>query len=231
MLPPEPSDASVFTQPAPDSPRARRYMALFDRSVAEVRERFDAERGLIRHTVPEGSPGVAPEIASLDRFLRKSYISPLNQWAYRVGRTSSSHTGTLAYAYAQPLSRYYHDPGLLRAVCQGFEAFIRAQDASGEFVFTPIRYASVYGTHEMSWRLECFITAYFCIRDALTEDQRTLIQSDIEEIAAEFKAAVLARGRQIPEQAMEGQSVALMVSGQTGKPVAMLGAVRQAGGM
>lgn len=40
----------------------------------------------------------------------------------------------------------------------------------------------------------------------LTEDQRTLIQSDIEEIAAEFKAAVLARGRQIPEQAMEGQS-------------------------
>ena len=173
MLPPEPSDASVFTQPAPDSPRARRYMALFDRSVAEVRERFDAERGLIRHTVPEGSPGVAPEIASLDRFLRKSYISPLNQWAYRVGRTSSSHTGTLAYAYAQPLSRYYHDPGLLRAVCQGFEAFIRAQDASGEFVFTPIRYASVYGTHEMSWRLECFITAYFCIRDALTEDQRT----------------------------------------------------------
>ena len=40
----------------------------------------------------------------------------------------------------------------------------------------------------------------------LTEDQRTLIQSDIEEIAAEFKAAVLARGRQIPQQAMEGQS-------------------------
>lgn len=40
----------------------------------------------------------------------------------------------------------------------------------------------------------------------LTEDQRTLIQSDIEEIAAEFKAAVLARGRQIPDAAMEGQS-------------------------
>ncbi len=40
----------------------------------------------------------------------------------------------------------------------------------------------------------------------LTEDQRALIQSDIEEIAADFKAAVLARGRKIPDSAMEGQS-------------------------
>lgn len=40
----------------------------------------------------------------------------------------------------------------------------------------------------------------------LTDDQRRLIQSDIEEIAADFKAAVLARGRRIPDDAMEGQS-------------------------
>lgn len=30
-------------------------------------------------------------------------------------------------------------------------------------------------------------------------------------------------------QAMDGQSVALMVSGETGRPIAMLGAVRQPG--
>jgi hypothetical protein len=30
-------------------------------------------------------------------------------------------------------------------------------------------------------------------------------------------------------QAMDGQSVALMVSGETGRPIAMLGAVRQMG--
>ena len=30
-------------------------------------------------------------------------------------------------------------------------------------------------------------------------------------------------------QAMDGQSVALLVSGETGKPIAMLGAVRQTG--
>jgi signal peptide peptidase SppA len=40
----------------------------------------------------------------------------------------------------------------------------------------------------------------------LSEEQRALIQSDIEEIASEFKAAVLARGRKIPDSAMEGQS-------------------------
>jgi len=41
---------------------------------------------------------------------------------------------------------------------------------------------------------------------SLTEEQRELIQSDIEEIAADFKAAVLARGRKIPDEAMEGQT-------------------------
>jgi hypothetical protein len=41
---------------------------------------------------------------------------------------------------------------------------------------------------------------------SLTDEQRELIQSDIEEIAADFKAAVLARGRRIPDEAMEGQT-------------------------
>jgi signal peptide peptidase SppA len=40
----------------------------------------------------------------------------------------------------------------------------------------------------------------------LSEEQRALIQSDIEEIATDFKTAVLARGRKIPDAAMEGQS-------------------------
>jgi signal peptide peptidase SppA len=40
----------------------------------------------------------------------------------------------------------------------------------------------------------------------LSEEQRALIQSDIEEIAIDFKTAVLARGRKIPDAAMEGQT-------------------------
>jgi ClpP class serine protease len=41
---------------------------------------------------------------------------------------------------------------------------------------------------------------------ALTDDQRAWLQSDVEEIAADFRSAVLARGRVIPAEAMEGQA-------------------------
>lgn len=40
----------------------------------------------------------------------------------------------------------------------------------------------------------------------LTDDQRDLISSNLAETAKEFHAAVLARGRSIPAEAMEGQS-------------------------
>ena len=40
----------------------------------------------------------------------------------------------------------------------------------------------------------------------LTDDQRDLIRSNLAEIAQEFHAAVLARGRSIPAEAMEGQT-------------------------
>ena len=40
----------------------------------------------------------------------------------------------------------------------------------------------------------------------LTDDQRDLINSNLAEIAGEFHAAVLARGRSIPAEAMEGQT-------------------------
>lgn len=40
----------------------------------------------------------------------------------------------------------------------------------------------------------------------LTDEQRAWLQQNIEEIAAEFRTAVLARGRKIPDEAMEGQT-------------------------
>lgn len=40
----------------------------------------------------------------------------------------------------------------------------------------------------------------------LTDEQRALMQSDVEEIAGDFRTAVLSRGRKIPDDAMEGQS-------------------------
>jgi ClpP class serine protease len=41
---------------------------------------------------------------------------------------------------------------------------------------------------------------------SLTDEQRALLQGEVEEIFADFKSAVLARGRKIPDEAMEGQS-------------------------
>lgn len=41
---------------------------------------------------------------------------------------------------------------------------------------------------------------------SLTDDQRDLIQSNLAEIAEEFHTAVMARGRSIPADAMEGQT-------------------------
>ena len=52
----------------------------------------------------------------------------------------------------------------------------------------------------------------------LTDEQRAMIQANVDEIHADFKTAVLARGRQIPPEAMEGQDF-------TGKNAAAKGMV------
>ena len=39
----------------------------------------------------------------------------------------------------------------------------------------------------------------------LTDEQRAMLQSDVEELFGDFKSAVLARGRKIPEEALQGQ--------------------------
>lgn len=48
----------------------------------------------------------------------------------------------------------------------------------------------------------------------LTDEQRELIRSNLAEVASDFHAAVLAEGRQIPTEAMEGQTF----SGQQAEP-------------
>jgi signal peptide peptidase SppA len=41
---------------------------------------------------------------------------------------------------------------------------------------------------------------------SLTDEQRELLQGEVEEIFADFRTAVLTRGRKIPDEAMEGQT-------------------------
>ncbi len=57
---------------------------------------------------------------------------------------------------------------------------------------------------------------------SLTDPQRECIQSNIEETAADFHSAVLARGRKIPAEAMEGQDF----SGKQAQRMNLAGVVR-----
>jgi len=60
---------------------------------------------------------------------------------------------------------------------------------------------------------------------SLTDAQREFIQSNIEETAGDFYAAVLARGRKIPTDAMEGQDF----SGKQAQRMNLAGVVRDRG--
>ena len=185
----EADDASIFTLTAEDTARGRRYMAVFDDAVAELLPRFDTERGLVRVDIPEGAPGVPESAALLPRDERKRLISPLNTWAYTLARSSAGAIGALAYAFAQPLSRHHGDETFLKAVSAGLAAFEEAQLPSGEYAFCPIRFSSAYGTHEMAWRLECLLTAYFCVRERLSDEARGRAWKSLSEAMRYLQAA------------------------------------------
>ena len=171
-LPPEPDDVTAFTLPAPDTPRGREYLAAFDAAIERLIPKLDPASGMVKIDPPDPIPEVDPSVAELDRHSRKGYINGGIHYYYRLGRGSAAGIGALGYAYFQPLSRYCGNDTVLGLIRAGFETFMANQAESGEFVFCPIRFSSVYGTHEMAWRLENFITAYFCVRDALEPAQR-----------------------------------------------------------
>lgn len=73
-----------------------------------------------------------------------------------------------------------------------------------------VSFLDVRGALEgMGYKMEVFTSGKFkgmgLPGTSLTDEQREHIQSRVEETAREFKSAVLARGRKIPDEAMEGQ--------------------------
>ena len=134
-----------------DNERARRYIALFDRDVEKLIPPFDFEKGLLDRS----GPMPPPEIAELDRFARKRYTtSGTYAWLYSLGRGSASAIGNFALAWALPESKFHGDERLYNGVIRGLETYLENQLPSGEFAFSSMRFSSVYGTHEMAWRLE-----------------------------------------------------------------------------
>jgi len=76
-------------------------------------------------------------------------------------------------------------------------------------VILPVRDVSK-ALHKDGIQIEVFVAGKYKSAGTpgvpLTDEQRDLLQAGVEEIAADFHAAVLARGRKIPPEAMEGQT-------------------------
>jgi len=134
---------------------------------------------------PGGSVNGTPELAqAVADLAREKYT-----YAFTAGQMCSA-----AYWVAAQCDAIYMTPsarvgsiGVIASILDTSEA-LRSEGVKVE-VFAAGKYKSL-GTSGVS----------------LTDDQRAWLQQNVEEIAAEFRAAVLARGRKIPEEAMEGQT-------------------------
>ncbi|MBI5095199.1 MAG: hypothetical protein HZB26_22540 [Candidatus Hydrogenedentes bacterium] len=151
-----------------DSPQAKRYVAEFDCELEDLIKGFDFEKGLL-DLHGEMPP---PQIAELDRLSRKVYAERKEyRWLYQQSRQSASVIGNMALAWALPISEHSGDERFRQGVIRGIQAYLEHQAPSGEFQFCSIRFSSVYGTHEMAWRLEPLLAAYLCIRHTLPPEQ------------------------------------------------------------
>jgi signal peptide peptidase SppA len=154
-------------------------------AISEAVEREDVDALLLDIDSPGGTVNGTPELgqAIADAAKRKTV------YAFSAGQMSSAAYWIASQAdaiYATPSARV-GSIGVLLPFVDSTEK-LRNQGIKVE-VFAAGKFKAM-GTPGVS----------------LTEEQRELIQSDIEEIAADFKAAVLARGRRIPDEAMEGQT-------------------------
>ncbi len=133
-------------------------------------DNFDVRTGLIRGLIPDDfrKDDWDWSIAALPREERKKFVDdPKYSRFYRLGRNSGDLIGIFGQAYGLEGSDYHGDQRLLECVKSGFETFLAHQDKTGEFIFCPVRFSTVYGAHEMSWRLVPLILAFKGIEDSL----------------------------------------------------------------
>jgi len=154
-------------------------------AVNEAAAREDVQAILLDVDSPGGSANGTPELAqAVADASQQKFI-----YAYTGGRMCSA-----AYWVASQCDAIYASPsarvgsiGVILPYVDATEA-LKAEGIKVE-VFAAGKFKSM-GTPGVP----------------LTDDQRALIQSDIEEIARDFRSAVLSRGRSIPDSALEGQS-------------------------
>lgn len=141
------------TQPIPDTPRNRRYLALIDRSLD------DTHLGLDLEWLRSGGGDV-----------------------YR-SRWEINTIGCLAFCYRTKGLRYYQDPNVLAIVRAAMLAVVEHVTAEGKFIWPGDTDLYKKGSHEHAWRLEPLLLAYIWIGDKLPHDERATIEAALRRAA------------------------------------------------
>lgn len=155
------------------------------RAVEEAASRADVQAIFLDIDSPGGAVNGTPELAQAVAEATKSkYV-----YAFSAGQMCSA-----AYWVASQADAIYATPS---ARLGSIGVILPVLDSSGAF-------------DKAGLKMEAFAAGKFKSAGtpgvSLTEDQRTWLQTEVEETAADFRSAVLARGRKIPDEAMEGQT-------------------------
>ena len=160
-------------------------VAEITEAVNAATQRSDVQAVCLDIDSPGGSVSGTPELAQAVADLCKSKYT----YAFSGGQMCSA-----AYWVASQCDAIYVTPsarvgsiGVILPVVDSTEAYKQAGLSVEVFAVGKYKSTGMPGV-------------------ALTDDQRAWLQSDVEEIAADFRSAVLARGRSIPAEAMEGQA-------------------------
>ena len=169
---------------------ARAFMGATDSdeigdAIREASERDDIKAVFLDVDSPGGTVAGTPELAAA--------VASLNE-RKPVYAFSSGLMASAAYWIASQARAIYATPSAQIGSIGVVQAFLD-QSAALESAGLKVEVFSV-GKYK----------AMGAPGSRLTDDQRELIQSNLEDIAADFHAAVLARGRSIPAEAMEGQT-------------------------
>jgi signal peptide peptidase SppA len=154
-------------------------------AVQEATARPDIDALFLDIDSPGGSVNGTPELSqAVAEAAKAKYV-----YAFSAGQMCSAAYWVASQAdaiYASPSARV-GSIGVILPVIDTSAAFEQAGLKVEVFAAGKLKSAGTPGT-------------------SLTDDQREWLQSEVEETAADFRAAVLARGRKIPDEAMEGQT-------------------------
>ncbi len=155
------------------------------RAVEEAAARSDVQAIFLDIDSPGGSVNGTPELAqAVAEASKAKYV-----YAFSAGQMCSA-----AYWVASQADAIYATSS---ARIGSIGVILPVLDSSGAF-------------DKAGLKVEVFAAGKFKSAGtpgvSLTEDQRTWLKTEVEETAAEFRSAVLARGRKIPDEAMEGQT-------------------------